>query len=60
MSRWHLGKMAMALRSLWPFLLCSPCLLIQLPEELMEPRCLVVFPTDDFSFKCEASGKPEV
>ncbi|KAM7044385.1 neural cell adhesion molecule L1 isoform 2-T3 [Molossus nigricans] len=60
--------MAMALRCLWPLLLCSPCLLIQIPEELMEPpviteqspRRLVVFPTDDISLKCEASGKPEV
>nr|KAF6492324.1 L1 cell adhesion molecule [Molossus molossus] len=60
--------MAMALRCLWPLLLCSPCLLIQIPEELMEPPViteqsplrLVVFPTDDISLKCEASGKPEV
>ncbi|KAM8752885.1 neural cell adhesion molecule L1 isoform 2-T2 [Rhynchonycteris naso] len=60
--------MAMALRYLWPLFLCSPCLLIQIPEELMEPpviteqspRRLVVFPTDDISLKCEASGKPEV
>ncbi|XP_023489116.2 neural cell adhesion molecule L1 isoform X1 [Equus caballus] len=65
--------MAMALRYLWPLLLCSPCLLIQIPEEyeghhVMEPpviteqspRRLVVFPTDDISLKCEASGKPEV
>ncbi|KAM9180626.1 neural cell adhesion molecule L1 isoform 3-T3 [Dugong dugon] len=62
------GKMAVALRYVWPLLLCSPCLLIQIPEELMEPpviteqspRRLVVFPTDDISLKCEASGKPEV
>ncbi|KAM8752884.1 neural cell adhesion molecule L1 isoform 1-T1 [Rhynchonycteris naso] len=65
--------MAMALRYLWPLFLCSPCLLIQIPEEyeghhVMEPpviteqspRRLVVFPTDDISLKCEASGKPEV
>ncbi|XP_066212637.1 neural cell adhesion molecule L1 isoform X2 [Saccopteryx leptura] len=60
--------MAVALRYLWPLFLCSPCLLIQIPEELMEPpviieqspRRLVVFPTDDISLKCEASGKPEV
>ncbi|XP_036127149.1 neural cell adhesion molecule L1 isoform X2 [Molossus molossus] len=65
--------MAMALRCLWPLLLCSPCLLIQIPEEyeghhVMEPPViteqsplrLVVFPTDDISLKCEASGKPEV
>ncbi|XP_065771927.1 neural cell adhesion molecule L1 isoform X6 [Muntiacus reevesi] len=60
--------MAMALRYLWPLLLCSPCVLIQIPEELMEPpiiteqspRRVVVFPTDDVSLKCEASGKPEV
>ena len=24
------------------------------------PRRVVVFPTDDVSLKCEASGKPEV
>ncbi|XP_023376414.1 neural cell adhesion molecule L1 isoform X3 [Pteropus vampyrus] len=67
------GKMAVALRYLWPLLLCSPCLLIQIPEEyegyhVMEPpviteqspRRLVVFPTDDISLKCEATGKPEV
>ncbi|XP_066105403.1 neural cell adhesion molecule L1 isoform X2 [Saccopteryx bilineata] len=60
--------MAVALRYLWSLFLCSPCLLIQIPEELMEPpviieqspRRLVVFPTDDISLKCEASGKPEV
>uniref|UniRef100_A0A8D0MRM1 Neural cell adhesion molecule L1 n=1 Tax=Sus scrofa TaxID=9823 RepID=A0A8D0MRM1_PIG len=60
--------MAVALRYLWPLLLCSPCLLIQIPEELMEPpviteespRRVVVFPTDDISLKCEASGKPAV
>uniref|UniRef100_A0A8C9AIB5 Neural cell adhesion molecule L1 n=1 Tax=Prolemur simus TaxID=1328070 RepID=A0A8C9AIB5_PROSS len=60
--------MVVALRYVWPLLLCSPCLLIQIPEELMEPpviteqspRRLVVFPTDDISLKCEASGKPEV
>ncbi|KAF6090734.1 L1 cell adhesion molecule [Phyllostomus discolor] len=65
--------MAVALRYLWPLLLCSPCLLIQIPKEyegyhVMEPpviteqspRRLVVFPTDDISLKCEASGKPEV
>ncbi|XP_066212634.1 neural cell adhesion molecule L1 isoform X1 [Saccopteryx leptura] len=65
--------MAVALRYLWPLFLCSPCLLIQIPEEyeghhVMEPpviieqspRRLVVFPTDDISLKCEASGKPEV
>uniref|UniRef100_A0A452RYC8 L1 cell adhesion molecule n=1 Tax=Ursus americanus TaxID=9643 RepID=A0A452RYC8_URSAM len=60
--------MAVSLRYLWPLLLCSPCLLIQIPDELMEPpviteqspRRLVVFPTDDISLKCEASGKPEV
>lgn len=63
----------MALQYLWPLLLCSPCLLIQIPEEyeghhVMEPpviteqspRRLVVFPTDDISLKCEASGKPDV
>uniref|UniRef100_A0A673VNX6 Neural cell adhesion molecule L1 n=2 Tax=Suricata suricatta TaxID=37032 RepID=A0A673VNX6_SURSU len=67
------GKMAVSLRYLWPLLLCSPCLLIQIPEEyegyrVMEPpviteqspRRLVVFPTDDISLKCEATGKPEV
>ncbi|KAG8513850.1 Neural cell adhesion molecule L1 [Galemys pyrenaicus] len=60
--------MAAALQYLWPLLLFSPCLLIQIPEELMEPpviteqspRRLVVFPTDDVSLKCEAHGKPEV
>uniref|UniRef100_A0A2K5RLI9 Neural cell adhesion molecule L1 n=1 Tax=Cebus imitator TaxID=2715852 RepID=A0A2K5RLI9_CEBIM len=60
--------MVVALQYVWPLLLCSPCLLIQIPEELMEPpviteqspRRLVVFPTDDISLKCEASGKPEV
>ncbi|XP_060038916.1 neural cell adhesion molecule L1 isoform X2 [Erinaceus europaeus] len=65
--------MAVALRYLWPLLLCSPCLLIQIPKEyeghhVMEPpniteqspRRLVVFPTDDISLKCEASGQPEV
>ncbi|XP_059241900.1 neural cell adhesion molecule L1 isoform X3 [Mustela nigripes] len=65
--------MAVSLRYLWPLLLCSPCLLIQIPDEyegyrVMEPpviteqspRRLVVFPTDDISLKCEASGKPEV
>ncbi|XP_023608771.1 neural cell adhesion molecule L1 isoform X3 [Myotis lucifugus] len=60
--------MAVALRYLWPLLLCSPCLFIQIPDELMEPpviteqspRRLVVFPTDEISLKCEASGKPEV
>ncbi|XP_058390961.1 neural cell adhesion molecule L1 isoform X5 [Diceros bicornis minor] len=65
--------MAVVLRYLWPLLLCSPCLLIQIPEEyegyhVMEPpviteqspRRLVVFPTDDISLKCEASGKPKV
>eukprot|EP00069_Balaena_mysticetus_P006673 bmy_18754T0 len=65
--------MAVALRYLWPLLLCSPCLLIQIPEEyeghhVMEPpviteqspRRVVVFPTDDISLKCEASGTPEV
>ncbi|XP_004695281.1 PREDICTED: neural cell adhesion molecule L1 isoform X2 [Condylura cristata] len=65
--------MAVALQYLWPLLLCSPGLLIQIPEEyeghhVMEPpviteqspRRLVVFPTDDISLKCEASGKPEV
>ncbi|KAI2601287.1 L1CAM isoform 7, partial [Pan troglodytes] len=65
--------MVVALRYVWPLLLCSPCLLIQIPEEyeghhVMEPpviteqspRRLVVFPTDDISLKCEASGKPEV
>ncbi|XP_055964712.1 neural cell adhesion molecule L1 [Sorex fumeus] len=60
--------MAVALRYLWPLLLCSPCLLIQIPEELMEPpvitaespRRLVVFPTDDISLKCEARGRPQV
>ncbi|XP_017900555.1 PREDICTED: neural cell adhesion molecule L1 isoform X1 [Capra hircus] len=65
--------MAVALRYLWPLLLCSPCVLIQIPEEyeghhVMEPpiiteqspRRVVVFPTDDVSLKCEASGKPEV
>uniref|UniRef100_G3TPV7 Neural cell adhesion molecule L1 n=1 Tax=Loxodonta africana TaxID=9785 RepID=G3TPV7_LOXAF len=65
--------MAVALRYVWLLLLCSPCLLIQIPEEyeghhVMEPpviteqspRRLVVFPTDDISLKCEASGKPEV
>lgn len=65
--------MAVALRYLWPLLLCSPCLLIQIPKEyegyhVMEPPViteqspprLVVFPTDDISLKCEASGKPEV
>uniref|UniRef100_A0A8C7BXW2 Neural cell adhesion molecule L1 n=1 Tax=Neovison vison TaxID=452646 RepID=A0A8C7BXW2_NEOVI len=49
----------------WPGLSCSPSLL---PSLLMEPpviteqspRRLVVFPTDDISLKCEASGKPEV
>ncbi|XP_012924797.1 neural cell adhesion molecule L1 isoform X1 [Heterocephalus glaber] len=68
--------MVVALRYVWPLLLCSPCLLIQIPEEyfsdeghhVMEPpviteqspRRLVVFPTDDISLKCEARGKPEV
>ncbi|KAM5220960.1 neural cell adhesion molecule L1 isoform 2-T2 [Ctenodactylus gundi] len=60
--------MVVVLRYVWPLLLCSPCLLIQIPEELMEPpvimeqspRRLVVFPTDDISLKCEARGKPEV
>ncbi|XP_045141483.1 neural cell adhesion molecule L1 isoform X2 [Echinops telfairi] len=65
--------MAVALRYVWPLLLCSPGLLIQIPEEyeglhVMEPpviteqspRRLVVFPTDDIILKCEASGKPEV
>uniref|UniRef100_A0A8C0W415 Neural cell adhesion molecule L1 n=1 Tax=Castor canadensis TaxID=51338 RepID=A0A8C0W415_CASCN len=60
--------MVVALRYVWPLLLCSPCLLIQIPDELMEPpviteqspRRLVVFPTDDISLKCEARGKPEV
>uniref|UniRef100_G1PPL6 Neural cell adhesion molecule L1 n=1 Tax=Myotis lucifugus TaxID=59463 RepID=G1PPL6_MYOLU len=65
--------MAVALRYLWPLLLCSPCLFIQIPDEyegqhVMEPpviteqspRRLVVFPTDEISLKCEASGKPEV
>lgn len=60
--------MIVALRYVWPLLLCSPCLLIQIPKEFMEPpviteqspRRLVVFPTDDISLKCEASGKPEV
>lgn len=27
------GKMAVSLRYLWPLLLCSPCLLIQIPDE---------------------------
>lgn len=65
--------MAVALRALWPLLLCSPCLLIQIPEEykghhVMEPpvitaespRRMVVFPTDEISLKCEARGTPEV
>ncbi|XP_058514927.1 neural cell adhesion molecule L1 [Ochotona princeps] len=60
--------MIAALRYVWPLFLCSPCLLIQIPKEFMEPpviteqspRRLVVFPTDDISLKCEASGKPEV
>ncbi|XP_006877252.1 PREDICTED: neural cell adhesion molecule L1 isoform X1 [Chrysochloris asiatica] len=68
--------MAVALRYVWCLLLCSPCLLIQIPEEyvpdeghhVMEPpviteqspRRQVVFATDDISLKCEASGKPEV
>lgn len=65
--------MAVALRYLWPLLLCGPCLLIQIPEQykghhVMEPpvitaespRRLVVFPTDDISLKCEARGRPQV
>ncbi|XP_003802590.1 neural cell adhesion molecule L1 isoform X1 [Otolemur garnettii] len=65
--------MVAALQYVWPLLLCSPCLFIEIPEEyeghhVMEPpviteqspRRLVVFPTDDISLKCEASGKPEV
>ncbi|KAM6151864.1 neural cell adhesion molecule L1 [Rhynchocyon petersi] len=65
--------MAVVLRYVWPLFLCSPCLLIQIPKEyeghhVMEPpsiteqspRRLVVFPTDDISLKCEASGKPEL
>ncbi|XP_012890855.1 PREDICTED: neural cell adhesion molecule L1 isoform X1 [Dipodomys ordii] len=60
--------MDVALWYVWPLLLCSPCLLIQIPDELMEPpviteqspRRVVVFPTDDISLKCEARGKPEV
>nr|XP_044996641.1 neural cell adhesion molecule L1 isoform X3 [Jaculus jaculus] len=60
--------MVEALRYVWPLLLCSPCLLIQIPEELLEPPViteqssvrLVVFPTDDISLKCEARGKPQV
>ncbi|XP_058146939.1 neural cell adhesion molecule L1 isoform X3 [Dasypus novemcinctus] len=65
--------MAVALRYVWPLLLCTPCLLIQIPEEYdghhvleppviteQSPRRLVVFPTDDISLKCEARGKPEV
>lgn len=60
--------MVVALRYVWPLLLCSPCLFIQIPEELLEPpviteqspRRLVVFPTDDISLKCEASGRPQV
>uniref|UniRef100_A0A8C2MPU9 Neural cell adhesion molecule L1 n=1 Tax=Cricetulus griseus TaxID=10029 RepID=A0A8C2MPU9_CRIGR len=60
--------MVVALRYLWPLLFCSPCLLIQIPDELMEPpviteqspQRLVVFPTDDISLKCEARGRPQV
>ncbi|XP_035306015.1 neural cell adhesion molecule L1 isoform X1 [Cricetulus griseus] len=65
--------MVVALRYLWPLLFCSPCLLIQIPDEykghyVMEPpviteqspQRLVVFPTDDISLKCEARGRPQV
>uniref|UniRef100_G1TR57 Neural cell adhesion molecule L1 n=1 Tax=Oryctolagus cuniculus TaxID=9986 RepID=G1TR57_RABIT len=65
--------MVVALRYVWPLLLCSPCLFIQIPEEYegyhvleppviteQSPRRLVVFPTDDISLKCEASGRPQV
>ncbi|KAM7338165.1 hypothetical protein ACRRTK_001649 [Alexandromys fortis] len=60
--------MVVALWYVWPLLFCSPCLLIEIPDELMEPpviteqspRRLVVFPTDDISLKCEARGRPQV
>ncbi|XP_074056688.1 neural cell adhesion molecule L1 isoform X2 [Macrotis lagotis] len=59
--------MAGVLRYLWT-LLWSLGLCIQIPRELMQPpniieqspERLVVFPTDEISLKCEASGKPEV
>uniref|UniRef100_G3VKM3 Neural cell adhesion molecule L1 n=1 Tax=Sarcophilus harrisii TaxID=9305 RepID=G3VKM3_SARHA len=60
--------MAVVLSFLWTLLLWSLGLCIQIPKELMQPpniteqspERLVVFPTDEISLKCEASGKPEV
>uniref|UniRef100_A0A8C9JHT5 L1 cell adhesion molecule n=1 Tax=Panthera tigris altaica TaxID=74533 RepID=A0A8C9JHT5_PANTA len=45
-----------------PVLSPSPCHLLMEPPVITEqsPRRLVVFPTDDISLKCEASGRPEV
>ncbi|XP_031801054.1 neural cell adhesion molecule L1 isoform X3 [Sarcophilus harrisii] len=64
--------MAVVLSFLWTLLLWSLGLCIQIPKEYhkhmmqppniteQSPERLVVFPTDEISLKCEASGKPEV
>ncbi|XP_074134683.1 neural cell adhesion molecule L1 isoform X2 [Sminthopsis crassicaudata] len=60
--------MAVLRSFLWTLLLWSLGRCIQIPKELMQPpniteqspERLVVFPTDEISLKCEASGKPEV
>ncbi|XP_053159041.1 neural cell adhesion molecule L1 isoform X3 [Hemicordylus capensis] len=65
------GKMTPAhLLILWPLvlLLCHPAASIQLPPDLLQPpefkeqpeAEIVVFPTDEVTLKCEATGKPKL
>ncbi|XP_066469397.1 neural cell adhesion molecule L1 isoform X2 [Tiliqua scincoides] len=64
------ASMLSCLLMLWTLvlLLCDPAVSIQLPEGLQQPPEfteqpepeIVVFPTDEVTLKCEATGKPEL